>query len=88
MVATIINDSKDRLSAAENGLKEKAYSDSIYNSYTSMIVGAKALLLSADVKCNTHSGIIDDFDTNYVENGNWFYKFSKMNLLKILLLNT
>ncbi len=69
MVATIINDAKDRLEAAKNGVAEKVYADSIYNSYTSMIVGAKALLLSADVKCNTHKGIIEDFDTNYIENG-------------------
>jgi len=65
MVSTIINDSKERLELAAQGLKEKAYAGSIYNSYTGMIVGAKALLLSADVKCNTHKGIIDDFNTNY-----------------------
>jgi sulfite reductase (ferredoxin) len=34
-----------------------------------MIVGAKALLLSKDVKCNTQIGIINDFETNYVSTG-------------------
>ena len=69
MVSTIINDAKERLDLAAQGLEEGVYAGSIYNSYTGMIVGAKALLLSADVKCNTHKGIIDDFNTTYVETG-------------------
>ncbi len=66
MVATIINDAKERVELAQQGIKEGAYADSIYNSYTGMIIGAKALLLSADVKCNTHKGIIDDFNEHYI----------------------
>ncbi len=71
MVATIINDAKERLELARQGIEEGAYADSIYNSYTSLIIGAKALLLSADVKCNTHKGIIEDFDTHYIDTGNF-----------------
>jgi len=69
MVATIINDSKERIDLAKEGIEQNAFADSIYNSYAAMVVGAKALLLSADIKCNTHKGIIDDFETNYIENG-------------------
>jgi len=68
MVATIINDAKERIDLAKDGIEQGAYADSIYNSYTGMIIGAKALLLSTDVKCNTHKGIIEDFDTHYVTN--------------------
>ena len=42
--------------------------DSIYHSYTGFIVGAKALLLSKDIKCNTHQGILEDFQEHYVAN--------------------
>ena len=69
MVATIINDSKERIELAKEGIEQNALSDSIYNSYAAMVIGAKALLLSADIKCNTHKGIIDDFETNYIANG-------------------
>jgi sulfite reductase (ferredoxin) len=34
-----------------------------------MVVGAKALLLAKDIKCNTHNGIINDFDTHFVTTG-------------------
>ena len=43
--------------------------DSIYHSYAALVIGAKAMLLSKDVKCNTHKGIIDDFQENYVATG-------------------
>jgi sulfite reductase (ferredoxin) len=33
------------------------------------VIGAKALLLSEDVHCNTHIGIIQDFDQHFVEPG-------------------
>ncbi len=67
MVGTIINDAKEKVQLASEALANHAYADSIYQSYAAMVIGAKALLLSKDVKCNTHKGIINDFQTHYIE---------------------
>jgi sulfite reductase (ferredoxin) len=67
VVGTIINEAKEKLSWATEGLEERTWADSIYNSYSAMVIGAKALLLSDDVKCNTQAGIIKDFDTIFVK---------------------
>jgi len=69
MVGAIVNDSLERLSWANTAIRENASADSLYHSYAAMVIGAKALLLSADVKCNTHKGIIEDFDKHFVEPG-------------------
>ncbi len=69
MVGTIINDAKEKVKLSNLAIENKAWADSIYQSYAAMVIGAKALLLSADKKCNTHKGIINDFQTHYV-NGN------------------
>lgn len=69
VVGTIINDARDHLELAEEGLEFGIYADSIYNSYKTFVIGAKALLLANDVRCNTHKGILNDFQTHFVENG-------------------
>lgn len=71
LVSTIINDAKERIDLANADISNSNFPGSIYNSYTAMIIGAKALLLSADVKCNTHKGIIDDFDSHYSATGSF-----------------
>ncbi|MEL6843743.1 MAG: HEPN domain-containing protein, partial [Bacteroidota bacterium] len=67
VVGTIINDAREKIELSQAALEEGLLADSIYHSYSAMVIGAKALLLSADVKCNTHKGIINDFDTHFVE---------------------
>ncbi len=69
VVGTIIKDGEEKLSLAKEAFEKEDWSDSIYHSYSSFIVAAKALLLSNDVKCNTHKGIISDFEKHYVETG-------------------
>lgn len=71
VIGTIIKESEERLQWAKEGLEEVAYPDAIYNAYSSMIISAKALLLSEDKHCNTQMGIIHDFDKN-------FYKTKKI----------
>ncbi len=66
MVGTIIGDAKEKIEWAEESIEKKIWADSIYHSYSAMIVGAKALLLAKDVKCNTHKGIMNDFQEHYV----------------------
>jgi sulfite reductase (ferredoxin) len=66
MVGAILKDAHDKIAAGKANLTAGAFADSIYNSYTAFVVGAKALLLSKDIKCNTQSGILDDFQKNFV----------------------
>ncbi|OEJ99518.1 nitrite/sulfite reductase [Roseivirga misakiensis] len=65
VIGTIIEESQERLDWAKDGLDDNAYADSIYNSYSSLVIGAKALLLSEDVKCNTQIGIIESFEEHF-----------------------
>lgn len=69
VVGTIIQESNDKVHLAKEALEADIFADSIYHSYAAFVIGAKALLLSKDVKCNTHKGILDDFQTHYVETG-------------------
>ena len=69
VVGTIINDANEKIHLAEEAFNNGLYADSIYHSYSAFVIGAKGLLLAADVKCNTHKGIIKDFDTHFVETG-------------------
>jgi len=67
MVGAIVNDSRKRVGWAKDALKTGRWSDAIYHAYSAQVIGAKALLLAKDVKCNTHKGIINDFISNYQE---------------------
>ncbi len=69
MVSTIIGDSQEKLEFAEEAHKQKLWKESTYYAYTSMVVAAKALLLAEDVRCNTHIGILKDFDTHFIQKG-------------------
>ena len=67
VVGTILNDAHLKIQAASTSLQAGAFADAGYHAYSSMIVGAKAILLAADVKCNTHVGILRDFAEHYPE---------------------
>ncbi|MCO6480931.1 MAG: nitrite/sulfite reductase [Phaeodactylibacter sp.] len=69
VVGTIIEEARQKVSLAEEALQEQAFADSIYHSYTAFVVGAKALLLAKDVKCNTQIGILEDFQEHYGKTG-------------------
>ena len=69
VVGAIINDAQEKITLAQDALAQDALADSIYHSYTAFVIGAKALLLSKEVHCNTHAGIISDFQTHYVNTG-------------------
>ena len=66
LVATLLFEAKDKLIVAQESFAEGKWSDSIYQAYAGFVNGAKALLLSENEKTNTHSGIIDLFDTVFV----------------------
>ena len=61
VIGAILNDSSNKLIAAGRSLEEGAYADAGYHAYSAMVTAAKALLLAEDQKCNTHIGILNDF---------------------------
>ncbi|WP_268122321.1 nitrite/sulfite reductase [Roseivirga pacifica] len=65
VIGTIIEESQERLDWSVEGLEQKAFADAIYNSYSSFVIAAKALLLSEDVKCNTQIGILESFEEHF-----------------------
>ncbi len=69
VIGTIISEAFQKTELAEEALTGAHPADSIYHSYTAMIIGAKAMLLSEDIKCNTHKGIADDFQKHFVATG-------------------
>ena len=67
LVATLLYEAKDKLRFAQEAFEEKKWSDAIYLTYAGFVNGAKALLLAENQKTNHHAGIIDLFDTVFVE---------------------
>lgn len=67
LVATLLFESDEKIANAQEAFEKAEYADSIYYAYTSFINTAKAILTSEGVKTNTQSGIIKDFDLNFVQ---------------------
>jgi len=65
LVYVLLNEAEEKLEIAAGWLKEANYADAIYQAYTASIYVAKALLLDKEVNCNTHIGIIHDFDQHF-----------------------
>ena len=66
MVQTLFLESEEKIDNAKIAFNNKIYSSAIYHAYTSMINSAKALLLAEKKKTNTHAGIINQFDEEFV----------------------
>lgn len=66
LVGTLILEAKEKLELSHKALADGRWDDSIYFSYLTYVLGAKALLIGEDVKCNTHAGIIADFEEHFV----------------------
>ena len=69
MVGTILVDAHEKLQFAQEAKQQHHFTDACYHAYASMVVAAKAMLLGEDIRCNTHMGIIRDFDTHFVKTG-------------------
>ncbi|MCB0632347.1 MAG: HEPN domain-containing protein, partial [Lewinella sp.] len=69
VVGTIINDARQKMASAKEACEEGNMAGAIYQAYTVFVIGAKALLLSKDVKCNTHIGILESFQEAYMQDG-------------------
>ena len=68
LVQTLLLEAKDKLGNAIESFEEKRWADSIYHTYASLVNGAKAILLSENVKTNTQANIIAEFDETFKEN--------------------
>ncbi|MCH7534866.1 MAG: HEPN domain-containing protein, partial [Bacteroidetes bacterium] len=69
LVSTLLYEGDEKYYWAKEALEAGQYADSLYHSYSVFVQGAKAALLTKDVKCNTHSGIINDFSEHFVNTG-------------------
>jgi sulfite reductase (ferredoxin) len=67
MVSTIVNDANIKLEEAKEALESEGYKEAAYYTYTGLVIGAKALLLSIDVACNTQIAILKDFDEHLIK---------------------
>jgi sulfite reductase (ferredoxin) len=67
LVTTLLVEAKDKLTFSQEALNDQKWSDSIYLAYAGFVNAAKALLLAENQKTNHHAGIIDLFDTVFVE---------------------
>ncbi|MCP4520363.1 MAG: nitrite/sulfite reductase [Cytophagales bacterium] len=69
LVGTLIADAKEKFDYGTKALESGNWQDSIYHSYNSFVVAAKALLTGEGIACNTQKKIVADFDENMVEKG-------------------
>lgn len=69
MVGIILKDAEEKKNLAKELIAEERFSEAIYHSYTGYIIGAKAILLSKDIECNTQIKIMKDFDEKIVATG-------------------
>lgn len=85
VISTILGDAEEKVGLAKEAITIGRWADSIYHSYSALVVSAKALLLSKDQHCNTHIGIIKDFEEKFVKTGevNLDYSFEE----KVLEIN-
>jgi len=68
LVSTLYYEAEEKLENAKSTLESKSWADSIYHSYSSMVNGAKAILLNEQVQTNTQAGIILKYDETFTEN--------------------
>jgi sulfite reductase (ferredoxin) len=69
LVATLLYESDEKLGWANESFNAGAWADAIYHSYNVFIGSAKALLLDKNINSSTQTGIIREFDTNYIATG-------------------
>jgi sulfite reductase (ferredoxin) len=82
LVATLLFDADEKLASAQEAFTEKRFADAVYFAYAGGIHMAKGLLLKEKIHCNTHHGIIQDFEEKLSAN----YGFTPEKSFKQLIL--
>ena len=67
LVATLIYEAEEKRAWAVSAFEEKKYADSIYHAYSTFIGCAKALLLDKGVNVSSQHAVIQEFQTQFVE---------------------
>ncbi len=67
LVATLINDTEDKLKWANRLLANATPADAIYAAYAAYVCGAKAILTGEGVACNTQIAMLNDFDKHLID---------------------
>ncbi|RYG09183.1 MAG: HEPN domain-containing protein, partial [Chitinophagaceae bacterium] len=75
-VATLLLEAEEKLEWANQALKNEAYADSIYHSYSTMVNAAKSLLLDKGINSSTQVGVIREFDNHFIETGEFTFETS------------
>jgi sulfite reductase (ferredoxin) len=74
MVGIILKDAEDKKNLAYELIEEGKFPEAIYHAYGGFVIGAKAILLSNDIECNTQIKIIKDFDEKMVQQGHFTFE--------------
>lgn len=69
LVATLLYEAEEKKGWAADSFANGAWADAIYHAYNVLINSAKALLLDKNINSSTQTGIIKEFDAQYVEKG-------------------
>ncbi len=81
LVGLLISEQNERLLKANEAFAQEIYADGIYHCYNVLINSAKAMLLTKEIQCNTQHGIMNDFDKNFVETGDFIVNGGFKNLV-------
>jgi sulfite reductase (ferredoxin) len=69
LVATLLYESDEKFGWANEAFADCRWADSIYHAYNTFVSSAKALLLDKNINMSTQTGILKEFDTQYVGTG-------------------
>ncbi|WP_445748841.1 HEPN domain-containing protein [Polaribacter sp.] len=80
LIATLFLECEEKIEKAKECHENQLFPSAIYHAYSSMINGAKALLLAEDISTNSHASIINQFDETFIttEKINLNTTFSKL----------
>jgi sulfite reductase (ferredoxin) len=67
LVATLIYEAEEKKGWAISAFEERKYADSIYHAYSTFVGCAKALLLDKGVNVSSQHAVIQEFQTQFVE---------------------
>jgi sulfite reductase (ferredoxin) len=69
LVATLLFESEEKYTWCHGALDDKRWADAIYHAYSVLVSSAKALLLDKSVTVSNQMAVINRFDENFVQTG-------------------
>ncbi|UIR57570.1 HEPN domain-containing protein [Sphingobacterium sp. SRCM116780] len=76
LVATLIYEAEEKLEWAISAFSEEKYADAIYHTYSTFVGCAKALLLDKGINVSSQHAVIQEFQTQFVESGEFEFETS------------